>query len=94
MHREQPIIGFGRSQQPFGNDEIQPHQRRREAADEKEHRDAAEVKQCDALVIGGQKPAADACSRPSDRTPRSRRGHLDAFDVRRSLGLSGASDLM
>ena len=59
MHGKEPVVGFGGSEQPFGHDQIQAHQRRGKTADEEEHRDRAQIQKRNALVIGGQEPTPE-----------------------------------
>ena len=72
VHREHAVVDRG-LQQPARRGEVQAHERRCEASDEKEEGDRGEEQQGDALVVLGQQPGGNACSRRSGSSARTRR---------------------
>ena len=59
VDREQPVV-FVRGQEQAGRaDELEPHHRDGDAADEEKHRDRQRIENGDALVIGGGEPRHD-----------------------------------
>ena len=56
VHREQLVVGLGLNQVALRRHQLEPHQRRRRAADEEEERDRDHVQQRDPLVVGRQQP--------------------------------------
>src|SRR5262249_17999573 len=58
VHREQPVVDVRADEIALRGGELQAYQSRRRAADEEEHRDAGEVEDGDAFVVGGEEPGA------------------------------------
>ena len=61
VQREQAIIFVGRQEQPGRADQLEPHQRDGDAADEEEHGDRQRIEDGDALVIGGRRATTSEC---------------------------------
>jgi hypothetical protein len=58
VHGEKLVVGVGGEEIPARMNQLQSHQHRGDAADEKEERDRRQVKQRDALVIVREEPRA------------------------------------
>src|SRR5262249_56639859 len=56
VHREQPVVDVGGDEIALRGGELQANQSRRGAADKEEHRDAGEIEDGNAFVVGGEEP--------------------------------------
>ena len=62
MHGEELVVGFRRDQGAARRQEMNADHGGENAPNEKENSDGGEVKQGDALVVGGKQPRFDACA--------------------------------
>ena len=59
MHGEELVIGIGLNQVARRGQQFEANEKREETSNKEEERDRREVKQRDALVVGGQQPGRD-----------------------------------
>src|SRR6478672_1247013 len=56
MHCEELVVGLSLEKVSLRRQQLQPDQYGKEATHKKEKGDGGQIKQCDALVIGGEQP--------------------------------------